>query len=134
MHLEPLYSFTATLTPRPIGPTPDGLRVNVEFEGELHPGGRLVGQRGRQGVVVRREDRERRCRHAVLEEPRQPDSQDVVPDDPEGDAGVQVRTVDHVEIKEQGWDLNIARYIKGAAVESISVEEALARRREVGTG
>jgi Protein of unknown function (DUF3237) len=43
VHLEPLYQFAATLRPQPIGPTPDGMRIDVEFEGDLDPGGRLTG-------------------------------------------------------------------------------------------
>lgn len=43
MRLEPLYSFTASLRPRQIGVTPGGARLDVEFEGDLDPGGRLTG-------------------------------------------------------------------------------------------
>ena len=43
MRLQPLYSFTATLRPQVIGLTADGTRVDVEFEGDLDPGGRLTG-------------------------------------------------------------------------------------------
>ncbi len=43
MRLEPLYSFTAVLRPHPIGATPDGTRMDVEFEGDLDPGGRVAG-------------------------------------------------------------------------------------------
>lgn len=43
MRLQPLYSFTAALRPRVIGQTADGARLDVEFEGELDPDGRLTG-------------------------------------------------------------------------------------------
>ncbi|MDP9236293.1 MAG: DUF3237 domain-containing protein [Chloroflexota bacterium] len=56
MHLEPLYRFTAALTPRPIGPTPDGMRIDVEFEGELDPGGRLMGHLKAVNFVTARDD------------------------------------------------------------------------------
>jgi type I restriction enzyme M protein len=49
--------------------------------------------------------------------------------DPDGDAGVQVRLVDHAEIKDNGWDLNVTRYVAAAAVEGIDVPTALARLR-----
>jgi type I restriction enzyme M protein len=49
-------------------------------------------------------------------------------DDPDGtEQGVAVRLVDHSEIKENGWDLNIGRYLKGAAAEVIDVQTALAQ-------
>ncbi len=43
MRLEPLYSFTAGLHLQAIGATPDGTRMDVEFEGDLDPGGRVAG-------------------------------------------------------------------------------------------
>ena len=43
MRLEPLYSVTLVLRPQAIGATPDGTRMDVEFEGDLDPGGRLAG-------------------------------------------------------------------------------------------
>lgn len=51
-------------------------------------------------------------------------------EDPDGGGGVQVRLVDHAEIKENGWDLNLARYVKLAAAEGIDVATALARLAE----
>jgi type I restriction enzyme M protein len=46
--------------------------------------------------------------------------------DPDGEAtGVAVRLVDHAEIKDNGWDLNISRYLKGAAAEVFDVPTAL---------
>ena len=39
-------------------------------------------------------------------------------EDPDGDGGVAVRLVRHAEIKENGWDLNIGRYLRGAAEET----------------
>ena len=38
---------------------------------------------------------------------------------------LQVRLVEHAEIKDNGWDLNLGRYLKNAVAEAISVEEAL---------
>ncbi len=49
--------------------------------------------------------------------------------DPDGDGGVAVRLVDHAEIKDNTWDLNIARYIAAAAFDAVDVEEALADLR-----
>ncbi len=43
MRLEPLYSFTAVVRPQAIGATPDGRRMDVKFEGDLDPGGRMTG-------------------------------------------------------------------------------------------
>ncbi|MGI8757480.1 MAG: type I restriction-modification system subunit M [Acidimicrobiales bacterium] len=51
-------------------------------------------------------------------------------DDPDGDGGVQVRLVEHAEIKDKGWDLNIGRYLKTAAADTITVEQALANLAE----
>ena len=56
MHLEPLYSFSATLSPRPIGATPDGMRIDVRFEGDLDPGGRLTGHLEAVNFVTARGD------------------------------------------------------------------------------
>jgi type I restriction enzyme M protein len=50
-------------------------------------------------------------------------------DDPDGERVVQVRTVAHAEIGANGWDLNIGRYVKGAAAEVVDVETALAELR-----
>ncbi len=44
----------------------------------------------------------------------------------DGSDGVGVRLVPHAEIEANGWDLNIGRYIKGAAAEVVDVETALA--------
>ncbi len=46
--------------------------------------------------------------------------------DTDGEDGVNVRLIEHAEIKENGWDLNIGRYIRGAAVEVLDVDTALA--------
>ncbi|MGQ0825119.1 MAG: type I restriction-modification system subunit M [Actinomycetota bacterium] len=46
--------------------------------------------------------------------------------DTDGDDGVNVRLVEHAEIKENGWDLNIGCYIRGAAADVIDVDTALA--------
>ena len=42
MRLEPLYSVTIVLRPQAIGATPEGTRMDVEFEGDLDPGGRVA--------------------------------------------------------------------------------------------
>jgi type I restriction enzyme M protein len=49
-----------------------------------------------------------------------------VPDD----EGVQVRLVDHAEIKDNSWDLNLSRYLKTATTETIDVATALANLAE----
>jgi len=46
------------------------------------------------------------------------------------DLGVPSRLVEHAEIKENGWDLNIGRYLKTAAAETVDVPTALAALRE----
>jgi type I restriction enzyme M protein len=51
-------------------------------------------------------------------------------DDPDGAGGVAVRLVPHAEIKENGWDLNIGRYLRGEATEAIDVETAVAQLRD----
>ena len=56
MHLEPLYSFTAVLNPRPIGRTPDGTRIDMEFEGDLDSGGRLTGHLKAVNFITVRDD------------------------------------------------------------------------------
>jgi type I restriction enzyme M protein len=48
----------------------------------------------------------------------------------EGDETVPTRLVNHAEIKENGWDLNIGRYLKTAAADTIDVATALAAFRE----
>jgi type I restriction enzyme M protein len=45
--------------------------------------------------------------------------------DPAGEHGAQVRLVDHTEIKENGWDLNIGRYLRAADAEAVDVPAAL---------
>jgi type I restriction enzyme M protein len=45
------------------------------------------------------------------------------------DDDVPARLVDHAEIKENGWDLNIARYLKATAAETVDVATALAALR-----
>jgi type I restriction enzyme M protein len=47
-------------------------------------------------------------------------------DDTDGDGGVEVRLVPLAEVEANAWDLNIGRYIKGAAAEPVDVETALA--------
>lgn len=49
--------------------------------------------------------------------------------DPDGEGGARVRLVPHTEIEANGWDLNIGRYLKGAAGEVIGVSAALAELR-----
>ena len=49
--------------------------------------------------------------------------------DPDDEGGVQVRVVDHAEIKENGWDLNIGRYLKTAAADTLDVAD---RSRQPG--
>ncbi len=51
-------------------------------------------------------------------------------DDPDGEGGVRVRLVEHAELNENGWDLNIGRYLRGEAEVILSVEEALAELRD----
>jgi len=43
---------------------------------------------------------------------------------------VAVRVVGHAEIKENGWDLNIGRYLKTQAAETVDVPTALAALRD----
>ena len=43
MRLEPLYSVTLVIRPQDIGATPGGTRMDVEFEGDLDPDGRVAG-------------------------------------------------------------------------------------------
>jgi type I restriction enzyme M protein len=47
-----------------------------------------------------------------------------------GGGEVSARVVEHTEIKENGWDLNIGRYLKTEATESLGVPMALAALRE----
>ena len=53
--------------------------------------------------------------------------------DPDDEGGVEVRLVALEDIEANGWDLNIGRYIKGAAAEVVDVESALAELAR-GTG
>ncbi|MCU1494272.1 MAG: type restriction-modification system, subunit [Acidimicrobiaceae bacterium] len=48
-------------------------------------------------------------------------------------ASVPARLVDHSEIKENGWDLNIGRYLKTSAAETTDVPTALAALRMAQT-
>jgi type I restriction enzyme M protein len=50
-------------------------------------------------------------------------------DDPDGEGGVQVRLVEHAEIKENGWDLNLGRYLRTEAKQTVDVETALEELR-----
>ena len=50
--------------------------------------------------------------------------------DPDGDGGVNLRLVDLSEIKANGYDLNIGRYVAGAEAEAVDVTEALAAWQE----
>jgi type I restriction enzyme M protein len=43
---------------------------------------------------------------------------------------ILARVVEHSEIKENAWDLNIGRYVKAEATESVDVPTALAALRE----
>lgn len=52
-------------------------------------------------------------------------------EDPDGeDQGLRLRLVPHSEIEENGWDLNIGRYLRGAEEEAVDVGEALAALRQ----
>ncbi|MGB3412838.1 MAG: class I SAM-dependent DNA methyltransferase [Microthrixaceae bacterium] len=46
-------------------------------------------------------------------------------DGPDGEGDVRVRLVEHAEIKENGWDLNVSRYLRGEVEAVLSVEDAL---------
>ena len=46
--------------------------------------------------------------------------------DVDGEEGVSVRPVPHAEIESNGWDLNLGRYIRGTAAETVDVATALA--------
>lgn len=46
-------------------------------------------------------------------------------EDIDGDGGVSLRLVDYAEIRENGFDLNIGRYIKGETAAEANVDEAL---------
>ena len=51
----------------------------------------------------------------------------------EGDETVPARAVEHAEIKENGFDLNISRYLKTASADSVDVPTALEALREAHT-
>lgn len=45
VRLEPLVQLTMTMNRRPIGPTPTGMRLNLELDGRSEPGvGRVQGR------------------------------------------------------------------------------------------
>ena len=46
-------------------------------------------------------------------------------EDPDGDDGVNVRLVPVSEIEENGYDLNIGRYVRAAAEEGADLDTAL---------
>ena len=70
MRLEPLYSFTAVLRPQVIGATPDGTRMDVEFEGDLDPGGRVTGHlKGVDYLTVRQDGVAHPHIHGVVTSP-----------------------------------------------------------------
>ncbi len=70
MRLEPLYSLTAVLRPQAIGATPDGTRMDVEFEGDLDPGGRVAGHlKGVDNLTVRQDGAARPHIHGVVTSP-----------------------------------------------------------------
>lgn len=50
--------------------------------------------------------------------------------DVDGEDGLRLRLVDHAEIAENGYDLNIGRYLKNETVAEANVEEALIAYRE----
>jgi len=50
--------------------------------------------------------------------------------DPDGEGGVNLRLVDLSEIKTNGYDLNIGRYVAGAEAEAVDVNEALTAWQE----
>jgi len=47
-------------------------------------------------------------------------------EDPDGEGGVALALVPVAEIEASGWDMNIARYVRGEAAEDLDVDEALA--------
>lgn len=51
-------------------------------------------------------------------------------EDPDGDGGVHVRLVPVDEIKTNGWDLNIGRYVSAPTEETVDVRAALAELAE----
>lgn len=70
MRLEPLYSFTAVLRPLATGATPDGTRMDAEFEGNLDPGGRVAGHlKGVDYITVRQDGVAHLHIHGVITDP-----------------------------------------------------------------
>jgi hypothetical protein len=56
MRLEPLVQLSLTMRRVPIGPTPTGMRVNLELEGGSEPGGRVQGRvRGTDYLTIRQD-------------------------------------------------------------------------------
>lgn len=53
--------------------------------------------------------------------------------DPDGDGGTQVRLVPHAEIEQNGWDLNIGRYLKAATGDTLDVPTALEQLAQAQT-
>ena len=51
-------------------------------------------------------------------------------EDPDGEGGVHVRLVPLTEIEENGFDLNIGRYVSAEAEDEVDVATALAELRE----
>ena len=49
---------------------------------------------------------------------------------PHGVEQIQVRFVEHAEIKDNSWDLNLTRYLRTATVEGVSIDAALANLAE----
>jgi len=50
--------------------------------------------------------------------------------DPDGGGGIHVRLVDLAEIKDNAWDLNLGRYVSGAAAATVDVSVALTELAE----
>ena len=70
MRLEPLYSFTAVLRLLVTGATPDGTRMDAEFEGDLDPGGRVAGHlKGVDYITVRQDGVAHLHIHGVITNP-----------------------------------------------------------------
>lgn len=51
-------------------------------------------------------------------------------EDPDGEFGVKVRFVETAEIKNNSWDLNLGRYLRGATEEGVDVSTALTELAE----
>jgi type I restriction enzyme M protein len=93
---------------------------------------KALGRRGHVLFV----DGSRRFAKAKTQNRLRPDDVDALVEayrsgaDPDGEGGADVRLVPLTEIESSGWDLNIRRYIKGAATEVVDVETALAELAE----